>query len=36
MWQERVNDFQPYIVGTLGVTHFVPRNSDYDPATRPP
>ena len=24
MWQERVNDFQPYIVGTLGVTHFVP------------
>ncbi|HQG30614.1 MAG TPA: hypothetical protein PLA83_01690 [Deltaproteobacteria bacterium] len=35
MWQERVNDFQPYIVGTLGVTHFVPRNSDYDPATRP-
>ncbi len=35
LWQERMNDFQPYIVGTLGVTHFVPRDSDYDPSTRP-
>jgi hypothetical protein len=25
---------EPYIVGTFGVTHFVPRDSAYDPATR--
>jgi hypothetical protein len=35
MWQEKENGFQPYIVGTFGITHFVPRDSDYDPATRP-
>jgi hypothetical protein len=35
MWQEKENGFQPYIAGTLGVTYFDPRDSDYDPAIRP-
>lgn len=35
MWQEKVNGFQPYVAGGLGITHFDPRDSSYDPATRP-
>lgn len=35
MWEQEKNSVQPYIVGTLGVAHFDPRDSDYDSVTRP-
>ena len=35
MLSEKQHFARPFIVGTIGITHFSPRSSGFDPLTRP-